>query len=128
MRKILFALALAALTAPVLANPEVGVSISVNQPGVYGRIDIGRAPVPPVVVYPQPVIIVPAPVAAPQPQPVYLHVPPGHQRNWRKHCRRYGACGQPVYFVREDWYQRHYHRHDDHDRRDDRRDNHGRSR
>jgi hypothetical protein len=41
-------------------------------------------------------------------QPVYLHVPPGHEKHWSKHCGKYGACGRPVYFVREDWYQTHY--------------------
>jgi hypothetical protein len=128
MRKIYLALSLtlplvlAAAAAPALAA-DVGVSVSVNQPGIYGRIDIGQAPVPPVVVYRQPMIIAPAPVAVQAPPPIYLHVPPGHSRNWRKYCGRYNACGQPVYFVREDWYQRHYHRHDDrHDRHDDRDD------
>jgi hypothetical protein len=113
MRKIYLALVLAVAAAPALAA-DVGVSVSVNQPGVYGRIDIGHAPVPPVVVYRQPMIIAPAPVAVQAPPPIYLHVPPGHSRNWRKYCGRYNACGQPVYFVREDWYQRHYHRGDDH--------------
>jgi hypothetical protein len=113
MRKIYLALVLAAAAAPALAA-DVGVSVSVNQPGGYGRIDIGQAPVPPVVVYRQPMIIAPAPVAVQAPPPIYLHVPPGHSRNWRRYCGRYNACGQPVYFVREDWYQRHYHRGEDH--------------
>ena len=39
------------------------------------------------------------------PAPVYLRVPPGHAKNWGKHCQRYGACGVPVYFVRDDWYR-----------------------
>ena len=41
-------------------------------------------------------------------RPIYLHVPPGHAKDWRKHCDHYGACAQPVYFVQEDWYERHY--------------------
>ena len=41
-------------------------------------------------------------------QPVYLYVPPGHQKDWKKHCRRYNACGQPVYFVKEDWVRERY--------------------
>ncbi|MBT9524059.1 MAG: hypothetical protein IV105_02285 [Rhizobacter sp.] len=120
MKKLLLWFTLAAAAGSASANPQVGVSVSVNQPGLYGRIDIGHAPVPPVLMYPQPVIIVPQPVAVQAPEPIYLHVPPGHSRNWRKHCRRYHACGQPVYFVREDWYQRHYHphRHHRHDRHD----------
>jgi hypothetical protein len=25
-------------------------------------------------------------------------------QNWRKHCRKYNACGRPVYFVQDNWY------------------------
>jgi len=67
-------------------------------PGVYGRIDIGDAPPPPLL-YTQPVIIQRAPVYVQQ-QPLYLHVPPGHAKKWSKHCARYNACNRPVYFVR----------------------------
>ena len=57
-------------------------------------------------------------------QPVYLRVPPGHEKHWSKHCAKYGACGRPVYFVREDWYQHEYvPYYRDHD--DDRDDDHG---
>ncbi len=92
----------AALAVPSLAA-DVGVSIAISQPGVYGRVDIGRFPQP-VVVAPQPVIVSPAVVYA-APPPVYLWVPPGHRKHWSKHCHEYGACGAPVYFVRDDWYQ-----------------------
>ena len=40
--------------------------------------------------------------------PIYLRVPPGHQKEWKKHCHAYNACGRPVYFVRDDWYEREY--------------------
>ena len=66
-------------------------------PGVYGRIDIGTA-APPPLIYATPVLVYPAQVIA-QP-PLYLHVPPGHAKKWSKHCDKYNACGQPVYFVR----------------------------
>lgn len=85
------------------ADVDVGVSIGISQPGVYGRIDIGRFPQPQVIVQ-QPVIIQ-RHVRAPE--PVYLWVPPGHQKNWGKHCGRYNACGAPVYFVQERWYRDH---------------------
>ena len=93
-------------TSSVFAQTRVGVSIDINQPGVYGRVNIGNHP-PPVLVYPQPVIILPAPVVV-QRQPIYLYVPPGHQKKWGKHCARYNACGQPVYFVQEQWVQERY--------------------
>jgi hypothetical protein len=101
--KLLLALAMLA-AAPFARAADIGVSIAISQPGVYGRIDIGRFPQP-AVILPQPVIITPQPVVL-APQPVYLWVPPGHRKNWAKHCGRYGACGVPVYFVRHDWYER----------------------
>ena len=135
------------------AQVSVGASVNINVPGVFGRVDIG-APgggvvfVAPQVVYAQPMIIVPSPVAVQQ-RPIYLYVPETHQHDWAHHCAAYGACGQPVYFVREQWvhdrYVQHYphdHRYDhwerdhgygpgpqhryDHDRRDH--DDHGRGR
>jgi hypothetical protein len=95
------------LASPVSRAADVGVSISVSQPGVYGRIDIGRFPQPELIVA-QPVVVHRPRVVVAQPvQPVYLWVPPGHQKNWSKHCSRYNACGTPVYFVKEEWYRTH---------------------
>ena len=98
----------AALAGGVAMAParaaDVGVSINISQPGVHGRIDIGRFPQPQVIVQ-QPVIIARPAVHAPE--PVYLWVPPGHQKHWRRHCAAYNACGVPVYFVRERWYHDH---------------------
>ena len=66
-------------------------------PGVYGRIDIGTA-APPPLIYAKPILVYPSQVIVQQ--PLYLHVPPGHAKKWSKHCEKYNACGQPVYFVR----------------------------
>lgn len=99
MRTLIFGAALFAATIPAMA--QTGVSISVGQPGFYGRIDIGDFGPPPVV-YAQPVII--EQHHHYRAQPVYLRVPPGHRKNWKKHCKHYGACGQPVMFVQERWY------------------------
>ena len=107
MKKLCLWLALASCVLPAAAGTDIGVSVGISQPGFYGRIDIGSASAPPVLVYPQPVIIVPQRTVVVQ-QPVYMHVPPGHAKNWRKHCASYNACGRPVYFVREDWYEQHY--------------------
>lgn len=106
MKRIL-AIAVAAIAATsVQAQTNVGVSVSVVKPGVYGRIDIGNTAPPPVVVA-QPVVIAPQRVAV-APAPVYLYVPPGHQKKWSKHCHQYNACGVPVYFVQERWVQERY--------------------
>jgi hypothetical protein len=85
-------------------------------PGVYGQVQIGNDGPPPVV-YAQPMLI--EPMEAPPP-PIYLHVPPWHARNWRKHCREYNACYRPVYFVRSEEYDPEYQRHyADHERERD---------
>lgn len=95
-------IALILATAAVgAAQAQVGVSISVRQPGVYGRIDIGGLPPPPLVLA-QPVLIAPPRVAVPR-RPIYLYVSPNEQQNWGRYCGRYAACGQPVYFVQERW-------------------------
>ena len=112
MKKTLILLLTACALTPTFAQTNVGVSIGIQQPGVYGRIDIGAFPQPRIV-YPQPVVVVQTPIAVHQ-QPVYLYVPPGHQKNWSKHCGRYNACGQPVYFVREDWVRERYEEHHRH--------------
>ena len=88
-------------------------------PGVYGRIDIGNAPPPPLI-YAEPVIIQ-RPAVMVQRSPIYMHVPPGHAKNWGKHCARYNACGQPVYFAREPVRAQYYGGRPGHDGRDDRR-------
>ena len=130
---ILAAVLLSAATAAVAQ-----VSVTVGQPGFYGRIDIGDYPAPQLI-YAQPVI-----VQRPQyysARPIYLRVPPGHAKNWSKHCRKYNACNQEVYFVQDNWYNNQYvpryrQQHGDHgrpdygdrgrhdDRHDDRRDKH----
>jgi len=96
-------------------------------PGVYGQVAIGNGPPPPVV-YAQPMIAQPAPVivgAAPV-EPIYLHVPPGHAKNWHKHCHEYHACERPVYFVRSAEYQPGYQpEHHGHGHHDEDGDDHG---
>ncbi len=102
MKQLLFALAALSAASLVFAGDvNVGVSISVDQPGLYGRIDIGNVP-PPRLIYARPVIVMPPPVVVEE--PLYLHVPPGHARHWSKHCRKYDACGRRVFFVEERWY------------------------
>jgi hypothetical protein len=85
---------------------DVGVGVTIRQPGVYGRIEIGTN-APPPVIYRQPMVIAQPPVVVAQP-PMYLYVPPGHAKKWRKHCHKYDACGRQVYFVREEWVQARY--------------------
>lgn len=90
---------LLAVAQPVLAQ---NVSISVTQPGVYGRVDIGQ-PVPQTAwVNPNPVIIQQVSNGY-QRQPIYLYVPPTHSSNWGRYCGRYNACAQPVVFVQDQW-------------------------
>ena len=128
MKRFLIAAAVVAtsvsLAAPALAS-DVGVSISIGQPGFYGRIDIGGYPQPHVI-YRQPIVIERVPMHRP---PIYLHVPHDHAKHWSNYCHTYNACGERVFFVKDSWYSREYvpryqERHRDHrdNRRDDSRD------
>ena len=125
MKKTLavLALACAAGSVPALAG-DVGVSISLGEPGFYGHLDIGNVGRP-ALVYDQPVLIE---RRYRDLAPVYLRVPPEHARNWRRYCDVYNACARPVYFVRDDWYRNVYaprYRSEhvrDYERRDERRD------
>ena len=104
MKSFIFGVALCAAAFPALA--QTNVSISVGQPGFYGRVDLGNVAPAPVLYAPQPVIIAPRPHYSAA--PIYLRVPPGHRRDWRRFCGRYDACGRPVLFVRDEWYTNTY--------------------
>ncbi len=104
MKKILFAALMAVTAAPAFAA-DVGISLTIGQPGFYGRIDIGDFSQPQLI-FSSPVIILRS--AGVVRAPIYLNVPPGHAKNWSKHCHKYDACGQPVYFVQESWYNNEY--------------------
>ena len=103
--KIILALVLA-IGVVSTATAQTSVPIGINQPGVYGRINIGNVP-PPALYRAEPVIIAPRRVVVER-QPVYLYVPPTHEQNWGRYCGQYNACGQPVYFVRDEWVRERY--------------------
>ena len=145
MARIAGALGLIAIAAQAHAG-DVAVSVNVNAPGIYGQITLGGLPAPELIL-PRPVVAVPAQVVLDaEVAPLYLHVPPGYERHWSRHCREYQACDRPVYFVSEHWYNNVYvpRRHDedgqhewreheyghehgyDHDRKEERHEEHAR--
>jgi hypothetical protein len=81
MKKTLISAVLALAIFPTFAT-DVGVSVSIGQPGFYGRIDVGDFP-PPLLIYQEPRYIQQFAYGR---EPIYLRVPPGHAKNWRKHC------------------------------------------
>lgn len=101
MKRLFLTVVLTMVAMPALAA-DVGVSISIDQPGFYGRIDLGDVRQPPVV-YAKPIIVQPLPPGVVY-EPIYLHVPPGQEKHWHRYCGRYNACGRPVYFVKDGWY------------------------
>ncbi len=103
-RLALSMLLLLPLAPAYAADADVRVIVSGEiRPGVYGRVEFGRASPPPVV-YAEPRIVVRTPQPV-QVQPIYLHVPPGHAKDWSKHCGKYNACGSSVYFVKSAEYE-----------------------
>lgn len=116
IRSFLFAAVGGAALLPCAQAQDVRVGAVITGevvPGVYGQVQIGERPPPPVV-YAQPMIAEPAP-AAQALAPIYLHVPPEHARHWHQHCREYRACNRPVYFVRSAEYEPGYRPHDRHE-------------
>jgi hypothetical protein len=96
-------LTIAPLTSTAFAA-DVGMSINIGQPNFYGRLDPNGYPQPRVI-YRQPKAIGQVPMNQP---PVYMRVPPGQARNWKKNCGRYNACDERVLFVQDKWYRRDY--------------------
>ena len=76
MKRILIAMMITLIAATAANASDVGVSVSIGQPGFY--LNIGNFPPP--VVYAHPVVVRPAPVVVAR--PVYYHVPPGHVKQW----------------------------------------------
>ncbi len=107
MKRFLIAAAVAAVTITTFnttALAEVGISVNIGQPNFYGQLDPNGYPQPQVI-YRQPKAIGRVPINQP---PVYMRVPPSQAKNWRKHCRKYNACGERVLFVQDNWYNREY--------------------
>jgi hypothetical protein len=102
-RDIMKRLLLGAVLAAAAISASAQVSISVGQPNFFGRIDMGGfAPAPQV--YGPPVLA----SGYYNGPPVYLRVPVDHRRHWGRYCRYYSACGERVFFVRDDWYANSY--------------------
>lgn len=118
MKKLGICLSALLLTLFAHLSHASNLSISVGQPGFYGHVDIGGYPAPRLI-HSHPVYVQPVPYGA---APMYIHAHPKHVKHWHKHCHRYGACGAPVYFVQDRWYERVYvpeyrHRHGHHHHR-----------
>jgi hypothetical protein len=78
--------------AQVLFNATIGAEFA---PNVFGQINTGNAPPPPVL-YPQPIIAGQEVYGA---APMYIYAPIEETQNWGFFCNKYRACGVPVYFV-----------------------------
>lgn len=124
MRKFFIVAAMSVATLTITTNAaDVGVSITVGEPGFFGQLNIGDFPQPSVI-YTKPVVI-DRDISENQ-SPTYLHVPPRHYKNWNKYCHEYNACGKKVYFVNDNWYQNEYvpRYHDKQENRSDEQENH----
>ena len=104
MKQTLIAALLVSAASGAMAQ-SVGVDVHIGGPGYYGNIQLGDFGPPPVI-YREPVII--ERQVRYVGRPMYLRVPPGHAKHWAKHCREYNACGRPVYFVQDSWYNNTY--------------------
>lgn len=103
MKNLIRPLLIGVLFAPVIATAEPLLSLNLGDSGYFGRVDIGDD-LRPRLVYDEPRII----ERSSGGRPLYLHVPPGHAKDWGKHCKHYNACARPVYFVDNNWYEKTY--------------------
>jgi hypothetical protein len=103
MKNLLLAAAIFLASAPACAA-DVGTLGGLGEPGQYGQIaiDVGHFPHPQVL-FPKPVVVRQVDVGEAG-APVYMHVPEDHAKNWRRHCQKYNACDQRVFFVEDNWY------------------------
>jgi len=112
----LFFLVAGLVTSMHSSADDLGVRVILEKevaPGVYGRVELGNNSHPEVY-YAEPVIII-SDSNEPRYRPVYVHVPPGHAKNWSKHCHKYNACRRPVYFIKSaEYMDDNDHHHDDH--------------
>jgi hypothetical protein len=98
------AFAMAAPLAGAADKSAAAVITGAIAPGIYGRVDMANRTKPPLV-YQQPMFIEQPENATGVIEPVYLHVPPDHAKNWKKFCEKYEACDKPVYFVKSAEYE-----------------------
>ena len=70
--------------------------------GIYGRLDLKEFPKPELI-NARPVLIDRSSKHA-SIKPIYVHVPPGHEWHWHRHCYDYDLCATPVWFVSESWF------------------------
>ncbi len=98
----LLIIAIWVLPPAIASAADAGLSLSIGQPGFYGEIYLDDAYPVPELVHPNPAIIYTPPNKVQQ--PIYLHIPQKHVKNWRRFCIQYRACDRPAYFVHEHWY------------------------
>ena len=104
MKKLLAAAALiGAFSAWPAGAADRAMLPPIGDPGYYGQLDVRN--MRPRLTSSQPTLVQ---HRYPNLAPIYLRVPPGHARNWAKHCDEYNACTRPVYFVQDDWYRNEY--------------------
>jgi hypothetical protein len=97
-----FVMAAAAPLALAADKPAGGTITGDVTPGVYGRLETVKPNLP--LVYEQPMFIEP-PETGGKVEPLYVHVPKEHAKNWKKYCGKYDACARPVYFVKSAEYE-----------------------
>ncbi len=105
MKSLIIAASIFAAAIGAAAPASAQVSISIGQPNFYGHIDIGGY-APPPLYYARPIVV--ERQVRYVSEPIYLRVPEGHRKHWNKHCRKYDACDQQVFFVQDGWYNNTY--------------------
>jgi hypothetical protein len=98
--KLIVLIALLALFCTPVTHADV--TLTLGEPDYYGPVEIDEYYGEPRLIFREPIVLNQETRTG---RPLYLHVPPGHAQDWKKHCKHYDACDQPAYFVENSWYQ-----------------------
>jgi hypothetical protein len=91
------------LTLLAIFAVAIGSAAAASEPGLYGRLDLEGLPKPDLI-HDKPVKATSSFMSLFGGKPVYVHVRPGDELHWARHCKRYDACSSPVLFVTESWF------------------------
>lgn len=94
IRKTLLSLALVAVTC--------SSAYATTDEGIYGRLNLKGLPKPETIV--DKTIKASNILLSVFNRPAYIHVYPGDEQHWARHCQQYDACTTPVLFVTEAWF------------------------
>jgi hypothetical protein len=89
------------ISLAVLAS-ATAIAQTQTDTGIYGQLDLKGLPKPEVIQ--AKAVKANSSLMNAFSRTIYIHVRPGDEEHWARHCKQYDACGSPVLFVTENWF------------------------